>query len=233
MGLAENQSRTKRQDGGLLLTRGWLSRRDVETQQLILGAMTAKAFEPGETLYRIGDSSSGVYGLAEGWVSVSIGADDGRETMVHASGPGFWIGDLSLLSDRARQVTLVALGPVRALALSSTTVTELVRDRPQLYRDFYDLTRDNMETALRILGIDRVPHSDRRLALRLMQLAEPDPSSTPWLPLTQPLLAELVSVSVPTLQRAVARLVEAGLIEPGYGGLQILDRERLSKWGQC
>ncbi|MEY8838219.1 helix-turn-helix domain-containing protein, partial [Cribrihabitans sp. XS_ASV171] len=69
--------------------------------------------------------------------------------------------------------------------------------------------------------------ADRRLILRLLMFEERINPADGWLEIGQEDLAAMVAVSVPTLQRKLRSLSEAGLIEQGYGRVRILDRARL------
>jgi CRP/FNR family transcriptional regulator, cyclic AMP receptor protein len=48
-----------------------------------------------------------------------------------------------------------------------------------------------------------------------------------WIALSQPELAKLLAVSLPTLQRILRRLVKDGFLRTSYGRLRVLDRDAL------
>jgi CRP/FNR family cyclic AMP-dependent transcriptional regulator len=50
-----------------------------------------------------------------------------------------------------------------------------------------------------------------------------------WILMSQPELAKLVATSVPTLQRVMRRLVNAGFVRSSYARVQILDRDALTR----
>ncbi len=211
---------------------GWLSRVEEATRARMLEQVELRSYEEGEVLYRIGDEAFGIYGVVEGWIAVAVAADDGRETLIHAAGPGFWIGDLALLSRRRRQVAVTAVTPVRVCKVLGARVETMLQEDPGLYRDFYFLSSYNFGFALQTMGVDRVVPSKRRVALRLLALAEDCPQAQPWLPLKQEILAEVIGISVPSLGRSLTQLAEAGLIETGYGGIRLCDRAGLAQFGQ-
>lgn len=216
----------------VLTSRGWLSRRSAAFQDTLLGMAQCQSFEPGQNVYLIGDEPQGLFGVVEGWVLISSGADDGQQRLVHASGPGFWIGDLALLAQGARLVTVTTVGAARIVSIPSSRIERWAQDEPAVIRDFYALSNENTLVLLRVAGMDRVTRADQRVALRLLHLAEEQPEAQPWLPLTQDLLASLCAMSVPSVQRALTRLAELGLLETGYGGLRLLDRDGLRRYGQ-
>lgn len=209
---------------------GWFADLDAAMQSRLLAVAKERNCRAGQALYRFGDTGRGLFGVIEGWVTVGVAADHGQETLVHAAGPGFWIGDLALLSDRTRLVTISAVSPVRFLFIPAERVEDILAEDAGKLRDFYRLSNVNTSTALRILGMDRVNPADRRLGLRLLHLVENCPTREPWLPLSQELLAELCAMSLSTAQRALARLTAAGYVKRGYGGMQLCDRDGLARY---
>lgn len=71
-------------------------------------------FQPGEVLFRQGDSAGGVYYLHSGLVRVYVSARDGREVTVGFLGPKDTVGEMSALDGAPRSATAVALEPVEA-----------------------------------------------------------------------------------------------------------------------
>ena len=70
----------------------------------------------------------------------------------------------------------------------------------------------------------------QRLALALLQLCG-DQEDGARISVTQQELADLVGVSRVSLGKAVAKLEQAGMIEPGYAWVMIRDRAGLQDMG--
>ena len=209
---------------------GWFADLDAGMQDRLLAVASERNCEPGQALYRVGDTGGGVFGVIDGWITLGVAADHGQETLVHSAGPGFWIGDLALLSERTRLMTISAVNAVRFLFIPAERVEEMLAEDIDRLRDFYRLSNVNTRTGLRIMGMDRVNPADRRLGLRLLHLLENCPMRELWLPLSQELLAELCAMSLSTAQRALSRLTAAGYVKRGYGGLKLCDREGLTQY---
>ena len=216
----------------ILRQRGWFAARSVPFQTDALKHSVQKDFQPGQPLYRYGDVGTGLFGVMEGSVQITIPADDGQEFVAHREEAGFWIGDLASLAEQTRLVTVVATAPTRTMFLSSARIEMMLVAVPEYWRDFYALSHENTQTALRILANLAVVKADRRLALRLLHLQETVAQAGGWIDVSQDALAAMVAVSVPTLQRALYRFVDAGLIELGYAKLRVLDRVILLEHGQ-
>ena len=67
------------------------------------------------------------------------------------------------------------------------------------------------------------------MADRLMMEAESRGDTDGWIPMSQPELAKLLAVSVPTLQRVMRRFVSAGLVQNNYGRIKVMDRDALMR----
>lgn len=208
---------------------GWLSGRDDRFRRALLAHAHLRAFQTEETLYHHGDPADGLYAILSGAVKLTIPADDGQQYTAHRDGIGFWIGDLAMMSDQTRLISVVATQPTRTLFVSSMRIAGMVAETPNFYRDFYALEHENMRTALRIIANLGVSRADQRLALRLLHLEETLAGGDKWIDLSQDDLAKLAVVSVPTIQRALRKLSRAGLVEIGYARVRIINRAALLK----
>ncbi|MDV7144972.1 Crp/Fnr family transcriptional regulator [Tropicimonas sp. TH_r6] len=211
----------------VLEARGWLAERRADLRAALIDGGRLLEFAAGETLYGLGDPPNGLYGLVSGVVQILIPGENGEVIATHRAESGFWIGDLALFSEQVRLVGVVARGPVTALFLPRAHLRKLVLSRPEIMRDFYALTHQNMQTALRLLANLSVTRSNCRIALRLLHIAEGASHTDGWIELAQEELAEHTAVSLPTVQRCLRHLSESGAIEVGYGRLRLLDRARL------
>lgn len=206
---------------------GWLSERAPYARERILAATRLVEFDAGETVYLMGDPSDGVYGFASGGLQIQLPGDDGQVVAIHRTEPGFWVGESALFAEGERLISLIAGQSTVGLHIPQVVLLELVAATPSLYGDFFALSHRNLETALRLLGNMAVAGADRRLALRLLHYEEINAATGGWIALGQAELAELIAVSLPTLQRAMRRFVAAGAVEQGYGRVRVLDRQRL------
>ncbi|MGI1660687.1 Crp/Fnr family transcriptional regulator [Palleronia sp. KMU-117] len=211
----------------LLSVRGWLASRDPAFQQQVLALARLRSFAPKQTIYRVGDEPDGLYGVVEGSVSISVPTDNGLDYLAVRADPGLWIGDLALFSDQRRLVTVTAATAVTALFVSALDMRAIVRADPERFRDFYALTHENMALTLRLLTNVATPGSDHRLGMRLLQHDDMQPTPGQWLEYSQDELAQMLAMSLPTLQRALKRLAQAGMIEVGYARMRVIDRDRL------
>jgi len=214
----------------ILEGRGWLAQRSEQVRSALRSIARVREFQSGEHLYFAGDSPNGVFGLVSGTLEVSIPRADGEDPAAHRADPGFWIGDSAVLSEGTRLVSVRAVEASVTVHLPIGALMRLLESQPEMIRDFYALAHQNLQTVLRILTNLTISSSDVRVALRLLLQDEQLPAGEDWIRISQEKLAELVALSVPTLQRALRRLEESSLIESGYRRLRVADRVGLLRF---
>lgn len=211
----------------ILTAQGWFAQRSEATRVQISEIAKLRNFAKDELIYMAGDAPNGVFGLVSGSLNVSFPRSDGEDYTLHRAGSGFWFGDLALFSDAVRLVSVRAAEPSAIVQLPVQDLAVLLRDDPRLYADFYALTYENFKTAFRIISNLAITSTEKRLADRLIMETESRGDGDGWIPISQPELAKLLAVSVPTLQRVVRRFVDAGLVKNSYGRIQVIDRAAL------
>jgi len=214
----------------ILEQRGWLVDRTPEVRARLRGIAQVVTYRPGEPLFIVGEPPRGVYGIARGALDISIPREDGQEVVVHRAQSGFWVGDLALFSSLPRLITATAATEITAAFLSKTRLSQLLEQYPELILDFYVLSHRNVATTLQLMANLSIPSSEARIALRLLIYDQRQAKGQDWIPLSQEKMAELTALSLPTVQRTLRRLEEAGIVELGYGRLQIRDREQLLRY---
>jgi CRP-like cAMP-binding protein len=206
---------------------GWLSERGPAVNTALRRIARVRDFDAGQHLYVAGDRPNGMFALVSGALDISIPRADGQDMTVHRAEPGFWIGDSAFFSNQVRLVSVRAAVRSRVVHLPQARLAQLVRTKPEIVLDFYVLSHRNVETTLQLLGNLTVSSSEIRVALRLLLHDEKLPDGETWIRFSQETLAQLVALSVPTLQRALHKLEEARWIEVGYRRVRIVDRAGL------
>jgi CRP-like cAMP-binding protein len=211
----------------VLATQGWFSQRSKATRARLGAIAKLRSFAKAELIYLAGDAPNGVFGLVSGSLNVSFPRGDGEDYTLHRAGTGFWLGDLALFSSGVRLVSVRAAEPSLMVHLPVSDLAGLLNEDPRLYADFYALTYENFKTAFRIISNLAITSTEKRLADRLIMEAETRGDRDGWISISQPELAKLLAVSIPTLQRIMRRFVSAGLVKSSYARIQVVDRDAL------
>lgn len=213
----------------VLASRGWFSQLSKETRKRLSAIAKLRSFGTNEPVYLAGEIPNGVFGLVRGSLNISFPRNDGEDYIMHRAGSGFWVGDLALFSRGARLVSIHAAEPTTMVQIGARELNKLVREDPRLYTDFYALTYENFKTAFQIITNLAIPSVDKRVADRLLLEAAACPDPEGWISISQPDLAQLLAISLPTLQRVIRRLACSGLVQQGYGRIKVIDPKALQR----
>lgn len=207
---------------GLLSEVGWLV-----TQPASFCAWASCAghwliYEKGRMLYQHGDDPNGLYGLGSGVLEVQIPLGEEQVT-IHRAEPGFWIGESAILARTSRSISVFAAVKSRVFFIPALKIRALLRDEPQLWYSFFELSHINASRAVATLAevLSRTPHE--RLARMLLRLADTEGKVSA----TQEDLARLIGMSRSSLQRVLSDLMNTGAIAVSYRSLQIVNRQNL------
>lgn len=95
-------------------------------------AAARKYFRRGETMFRQGDPTEGVYLIKEGIFKLVRVTDDGKEVILQVAGRGEVLGEAALFREGFHPATAVALEDSRVCAVTRRSFEEIVRQNPDL-----------------------------------------------------------------------------------------------------
>jgi CRP-like cAMP-binding protein len=191
------------------------------------------SFDAGEFICRQGDDARDVYLLKRGSVKTVMSNSAGQETLLRIHLPGSLLGLITLTTSNVRDVSLIALEPCDAMAISRAAMIDLLCADGDLalhvIRLVLDRTRD-FHARVADLATDRV---EQRLACALLSLSRPDPEDAsvaePAIALTHEELAQWINSRRQTVTAALSRLALAGVVVRAGHRIRIADRARLMR----
>jgi CRP-like cAMP-binding protein len=195
-----------------------------------------RSFEPGQAVFREGDSSDTCYVVRSGHARATRGSADGRTITLAVFGPGDFFGELALFEDELRSATVEAIEECGAVAVLGPDMRRLMTEHPQIAtRLVIALGRRLRETNER-LARQSFQTVQSRVASVLGELAaqavvEGAPSEEGVAVVaTQADLAQLAGSSRESASRFLAVLERAGVISQGRGRLIVHDTEALQAY---
>ncbi|MBN1992291.1 MAG: cyclic nucleotide-binding domain-containing protein [Anaerolineae bacterium] len=93
-----------------------------------------RSLAKGDILLHEGDPSESLFIIRTGWVKVVAAGAAGEEVVLNQHGPGQVIGEMSLIDQKPRSHTMVALRPVEALEIEYDVVLDVLDHYPVLGR---------------------------------------------------------------------------------------------------
>lgn len=109
----------------------------LDATRLKLLAFTSRAltFAPGETLVRVGEPSDSAYLILDGTVEVLGSTAQGGEFLIGTVGPNALIGEMGVLMNGPRTLTVRAQGEVRVLKIAASMFVRLLSENPEVALD--------------------------------------------------------------------------------------------------
>ncbi len=206
---------------------------DAEDLERIAQLAVPRRFEPGQAVFREGDSSDTCYVVSGGHARAVRGHGDGRTITLAIFGPGDFFGELALFEDELRSATVEAIEELATVAVLGPDMRRLMNEHPQIAtRLVIALGRRLRETNER-LARQSFQTVQSRVAAVLGELAEQalaegaSPARGVPVVATQADLAQLAGSSRESASRFLAVLERAGVISQGRGRLVVHDPEAL------
>lgn len=202
-------------------------------QRAALTARSTRHTHPlGTVLLREGEASRAVLVLASGTVKVVATGIGGHRALLAIRVAGDVLGELSVLDGRPHSATVVAMGPVELLRITSDDFGALLRDRPGVAYALLQV----LSGRLRLANLRRVQQIEttaaQRVATALAELAADhgtlgEDGVAIVVPLSQDDLAMMVGASREAVVRALRTLRDERVIRTGRQRITILQPEAL------
>jgi CRP/FNR family transcriptional regulator, cyclic AMP receptor protein len=191
-------------------------------------------FEPGEVVFREGDSSDTCYVVSGGRARAIRSHRDGRTITLATFGPGDIFGELALFEDELRSATVEAIERTSVLGVLGPDMRRLMNEHAEISaRLVIALGRRLRETNER-LSRQSFQTVQSRVAVVLSQLVEQEladgQQGDVLVTATQADLAQLAGSSRESASRFLAVLERAGVISQGRGRLVVHDHEALKHY---
>lgn len=168
-------------------------------------------------------AAGGLTAIVSGRVDLHLaGVREGR-TLIHAFGPGWWLGDLSAVSGEPRSFDHVAAFPSELLRLNRYELGRLCQDHPDAWRCLARMLAINMRLAIDVVEQHRLADPTARVVMCLLRLHRTGGSWGGRLPVTQAELASMADLSRRRTIAALETLEHAGAVRRTYGAVEILD----------
>jgi len=186
----------------------------------------------GSLVCRKGEPVEHWIGVVSGLVKMANVSAGGKPTSFTGMGTGGWFGEGSLLKDEPRRYDIVALRTSQIAYMPRATFMWLLDTNMAFNRFLLVQLNERLGQFIGMVEHDRLLGPDARLARCLAGLFNPHlyPGIGPSLPISQEELGQLAGLSRQRVNQALKRLEQAGLLRVEYGGITVLDLERMREF---
>lgn len=216
----------------LLRKDAWFGSLPEELETALIEIAAPRRLQPGEHLFVRGDAPDGLYAVLEGALRISGVTEAGKEAILAIAEPPSWFGEIAVFDRLPRTHNVMAEGPARLMHLPLRAVDALLSRQPHFWRHFGVLMA--LKLRLAFIGMEDLAllPADARLARRLLMLACASPAARErggvTLNLSQAQLGMMLSLSRQTTNQVLQSLQAQGVLQVSYGGIQVLDLDRLT-----
>ncbi len=195
-----------------------------------------REFEPGQVVFREGDSSDTCYVVRSGRARAVREHGDGRTITLATFGPGDIFGELAMFEDERRSATVEAIEPTSVVAVLGPDMRRLMVEHPEIStRLVIALGRRLRETNERLSRQSFQTVQSRVAAVLAELVVQERPDGAPdgqdvLVTATQADLAQLAGSSRESASRFLAVLERAGVISQGRGRLVVHDVRALERY---
>jgi CRP-like cAMP-binding protein len=209
----------------------WLSRIEPEHVGRVTADLRVIELQPGEVLCRVGRAAVWWLGVLDGLLKMSNDSVDGLPITFTGITSGGWFGEGTLLKHEVYRYNIQALRASRVAGIPADTFHWLL-SRSLAFNGFVmNQLNERLGQFIAAREIDRLTHPDERVARNLAALFHPVlyPGVGERLRITQQEIGYLVGLSRQRVNQALTALDRAGVIRVEYGGVRVLDLERLRR----
>ena len=194
---------------------------------------SVRAIAPGAYVCRRGEPVDHWIGVVDGLAKMTNVSAEGKPISFTGLPSGAWFGEGSLLKDEPRRYDIVALRRSLVAFLPKATFMRLLDHDLGFARYLITHLNERLGQFIGMVEHDRLRGPEGRLARSIAGLFNPIlyPGIGPSVPVSQEELGQLVGLSRQRVNQALKRLESEHLLEVGYGGITVLDLDKLRHYG--
>jgi len=211
----------------------WLRCLSREQRERTLADLRVVDTQPGDFICKIGRPANLWFGVLDGLMKMSNDASVGVSITFTGIPSGAWFGEGTLLKRESYRYNVEALRHTVVAGLPAHTFHWLLENSIPFNAYVMNQLNERLGQFIAAREVDRISDPDVRVARGLAALFNPVlyPLVGQLLRITQQELAYLVGLSRQRVNESLRALAQQNLIRVEYGGLQVLDLNRLRSFG--
>jgi CRP-like cAMP-binding protein len=207
----------------------WAQTVTPEQMRRIEAEVMDQTYAAGAMVCRKGEPVDAWIGVLEGLVKINAVSPEGKSVTFTGVSAGGWLGEGSLLKTEPRRYDVVALRDSRIARMPRSTFEWLLDTSIGFNRFLLRQINERLGQFIALVEHARLLDPDARVARCIAELFNPIlyPGIGPRLAISQEEIGYLTGVSRQRANQALRKLEEEGLLAVEYGGIRVLDLERL------
>jgi CRP-like cAMP-binding protein len=210
--------------------------RDLDERELdrARAGIIEKSYRADELVFMRGDQFDYWCGVVSGLLRMGTVSRGGKATAFTGLTSGAWFGEGTVLKKEARRYDMVALRDTRLALMDQATFFWLYENSVAFNRFLVTQLNERLGQFIGLVEYGRTLDVTARLARSIASLFNPIlyPDLSRHLEITQEEIGALSGISRQNANQCLKRLEKEGLLRLEYGGVTILDIERLRSYGE-
>ncbi|MCK9916156.1 Crp/Fnr family transcriptional regulator [Microbacteriaceae bacterium K1510] len=192
-----------------------------------------KSYGKGAYICHRGDRLDSWTGVSEGLLKLGTVSRSGKAVTLAGLRSGGWFGEGTVLKHEARQYDLVALRDTRLALMDRAIFLWLFENSVGFNRFLVRQLNERLGQFIALAEYDRMLDAPARLARNIAWLFNPVlyRELSPHLDISQEELGLLSGMSRQMANKSLHILEQKGMLRIEHGGITVLDRERLARYG--
>jgi CRP-like cAMP-binding protein len=212
----------------------WSRELTPEEMEIARAGVVEKSFGADEFICMRGDQFDYWTGVVTGLVRVGTVSRGGKIVSYTGLTAGAWFGEGTVLKNEPRQYDVVALRDSRLAMMDRATFFWLFENSVAFNRFLVRLLNERLGHFIAMLEYNRTLDATGRLARCIASLFNPilylEPA--PHLKITQEEIGAISGISRQIANQGLQTLEKQGLLRIEYGGVTVVDLERLRRYGE-
>jgi CRP/FNR family transcriptional regulator, cyclic AMP receptor protein len=208
-----------------------LSEREIEIARV---GISEKSYRANEYIFMRGDEFEYWTSVVTGLARMGIVSRGGKAASFAGLTAGAWFGEGSVLKNEARRYDVMALRDTRLALMDRKTFIWLFENSVAFNRFLVGQLNERLGQFIAFLEYGRTLDATARLARSIASLFNPIlyPEGTRHLEITQEEIGALSGISRQNANQCLKRLEKDRLLRLEYGGVTVIDLERLRNYGE-
>jgi CRP/FNR family transcriptional regulator, cyclic AMP receptor protein len=193
-----------------------------------------KSYRADELVFMRGDQFDYWCGVVSGLLRMGTVSRGGKAMSFAGLTAGAWFGEGTVLKSEPRRYDMVALRDTRLALMDRATFFWLYENSVAFNRFLVAQLNERLGQFIGLVEYGRTLDATGRLARSIASLFNPllYPNPTRHLEITQEEIGALSGISRQNANQCLKRLEKEGLLKLEYGGVTIVDLERLRSYGE-
>jgi CRP/FNR family cyclic AMP-dependent transcriptional regulator len=212
----------------------WSQELDVRESEVARTGIVERSYGAEECIFMRGDRFDYWTGVVSGLARMGTVSRGGKEASFASLTAGAWFGEGSVLKNEARRHDVVALRDTRLALMDRRTFVWLFENSVSFNRFLVRQLNERLGQVIGQVEYSRTRDMTARVARSIASLFNPVlyPNLIAHLEIKQAEVGALSGISRQNTNRCLNRLEQEGLLRLEYGGITVLDVDRLRHYGE-